>query len=302
MRPPHNGEASLPQHPDPNWVNHETLTTDSPGEFAHGRFVSQVGGVVLMNWTYVRPWVRIGIGASVIVLSGPGVGQHRTVAMFDNATGAGLITVDRPFDGFLEPAQSVLAVVPTIGAKNWVGNSFSWTGVVQFYGTTLGGVIADNDVHNVNVHTIYDSVNGAAVRASGLCYYGAQPTFFTEILGNNLYASDGIGFFNEAQSAYGGMVAMCDIDYAATVPWVRWGVARHNAISGISDAARYRNASAPLCGGVRVVSDRVVPDPVLWPTDIVTEHNALVCPAPGVQPGKNGTVILGGCNHCTIRP
>ena len=68
---------------------------------------------------------------------------------------------------------------------------------MQFYGTTLGGAIADNNVSNVNVHTIYDSINGASVRASGLCYYGAQPTFFTEITGNNLHASDGVGFFNE---------------------------------------------------------------------------------------------------------
>jgi hypothetical protein len=93
--------------------------------------------------------------------------------MFDNATGTGVITLNRPFDGFLVAGDSVIAVVPTIGAKNWVGNRFSWSGVVQFYGTTLGGVIADNDVSNVNVHTIYDSVNGASVRASGLCYYGA---------------------------------------------------------------------------------------------------------------------------------
>jgi hypothetical protein len=49
----------------------------------------------------------------------------------------------------------------------------------------------------------------------------AQPTFFTEIIGNTLHASDGIGFFNEAQSDYAGMVAMCNIDYAASVPWVR---------------------------------------------------------------------------------
>ena len=39
---------------------------------------------------------------------------------------------------------------------------------------------------------------------------------------------------------------MCNIDYAASVPWVRWGIARHNTISGISDAARYRNSSAPV--------------------------------------------------------
>jgi hypothetical protein len=81
---------------------------------------------------------------------------------------------------------------------------------------------------------------------------------------------------------------------------VRWGVARHNTISGISDAARFRNATTPACGGVRVVSDRVILDPTLWPTDIVTEHNTMTCPTPGLLPGENGTVVLGGCNHCTI--
>jgi hypothetical protein len=81
---------------------------------------------------------------------------------------------------------------------------------------------------------------------------------------------------------------------------VRWGVARHNSISGISDAARYRNATAPQCGGVKVNSDRSESDPNVWPTDMVTEHNTLVCPSPGVLPGTNGTLVLGGCNHCAI--
>ena len=319
-RPPRNGEDALPQRPDPNWVNHETLTTDAPGEFAHGKFLSQHGLVVSVNWTYVRPWVKVSPGASVVVLSGPGVGQHRTVMSFDNSTGAGLVTVDRAFDGYLAaasqpglqhgpdsdsvivPSFSVIAVVPRIGAKNWVGNSFNWTGVIQFYGTTLGGTIADNDLRSVNVHTVYDSVNGASLKAEGLCYYGAQPSFFLEILNNTLVDSDGVGFFNEAQSSYQGMVSMCNIDYAASVPWVRWGVARHNSISGISDAARYRNATVPACGGVRVISDRVALSPELWPTDIVTEHNSLGCPPPGVLPGVNGTVVIGGCNHCAIAP
>ena len=47
------------------------------------------------------------------------------------------------------------AKVPALlQAKNVVGNSFSWSGVVQFYGTTLGGVFADNDLRSVNVHTV----------------------------------------------------------------------------------------------------------------------------------------------------
>lgn len=303
-RPPHNGEASSPK-PNPDWQNHETITTDSPGEFAHGRFLQQVGHTVTMNWTSVRPYVmnnRGLIGCAMVVLSGPGVGQHRTVAAFDNSTGEGIITLSLPFDNALN-ASSVVAIVPSIGMKNVVGNRFSWSGVLQFYGTTLGGVIADNTLSNVDVHSPYDSVNGASLRASGLCYYGAQPVFFVEILGNTLTDSDGVGFFNEAEKEYQPMNAMCNIDYGGaggTVSWVRWGVARHNTISGISDAARYRNATMPQCGGVKVNSDRAQTDPNVWPTDMVAEHNTLVCPPPGVLPGTNGTLVLGGCKHCSI--
>ena len=301
-RPPHNGEGALKSgEPDPNWVNHETITTDSPGEFAHGIFISQEGHTLSTNWTWVRPYGQIVVGAAIIVLSGPGVGQWRTVAAFRNGSGEGLITLDAPFDSFVD-ASSILAVVPRIGAKVVAGNNFSWTGVIQFYGTTLGGVFADNTLLNVNVHSQYDSVNGASLRATGECYYGAQPNFFTEMSGNTLVDSDGVGFFNEAQKTYMGNVAMCNIDYGQSVPWVRWGVARHNSISGISDAARYRNATHPACGGVKVVSDRTGPDDALWPTDVVTEHNALSCPSPGVLPGVNGTrpYVSGGCSHCSI--
>lgn len=259
-----------------------------------------------MNWTYVRPYVQPLVGSSMVVLSGAGVGQYRRVVAFDNSSvigqqHKGLITLDEPLDGFVN-ASSVIAVVPSIGSKNIVGNTLSWSGVAQFYGTTLGGVFADNDLRSVNVQTIYDGINGASMRVSGLCYYGAQPNFFTEIIGNNLVDSDGVGFFSEAQSRYQANTAMCNIDYSSSVPWVRWGVARHNTISGISDAARYRNASAPACGGVKIVSDRIGSDSALAMTDIVTEHNFLDCPAPGVLPGDQGIDVINPCLHCSVRP
>ena len=52
----------------------------------------------------------------MVVLGGAGLGQHRRVVGFDNSSGKGLVSVDRPFDGLVN-ARSVLAVVPTIGAK-----------------------------------------------------------------------------------------------------------------------------------------------------------------------------------------
>lgn len=121
--------------------------------------------------------------------------------------------------------------------------------------------------------------------------------------GNSLIDSDGVGFFNEAEKLYQPMCAMCNIDYSTSVSWVRWGVARHNSISGISDAARYRNATAPFCGGVRVVSDRIGLDVALAMTDIVVEQNVLDCPAPGLLPGRpggGGTLIENACLHCSI--
>ena len=82
--------------------------------------------MVTTNWTFVRPswgFVQIRPGAAIVVLSGPGVGQHRTVTGFDNHTGLALVTVDSPFDNFLN-TSSVLAVVPRIGATRGHKHTF----------------------------------------------------------------------------------------------------------------------------------------------------------------------------------
>ena len=50
-----------------------------------------------------------------------------------------MLPLDRPLAaqdelGQFAMAGAIVAVVPTIGMKNIVGNHFSWTEVVQFYG------------------------------------------------------------------------------------------------------------------------------------------------------------------------
>ena len=76
--------------------------------------------------------------------------------------------------------------------------------MIQFYSTTLGGAIADNEPRSVNVHTGYVRL-GASPRSGGVCCYGEQPSGFTGIRNNTLVESDGLGFFNETQSSYSGV-------------------------------------------------------------------------------------------------
>lgn len=45
---------------------------------------------------------------------------------------------------------SLVAVVASFGSKLFVGNVFNWTEVVQWYGNTYKGVIADNHFQNCN--------------------------------------------------------------------------------------------------------------------------------------------------------
>ena len=123
------------------------------------------------------------------------MGQWREVhnATVDHSLGTTTVTVERPLDSFVSVGQSFIALNVRSGLKAIVGNTFLWTGVVQFYGTTLGGVQADNDFDNVNVvHTISPLEIGGGMQGVGKCYGGAAPLLFTEWTGNTFTSSDGI--------------------------------------------------------------------------------------------------------------
>jgi hypothetical protein len=145
-RRPANTGVAQPTHHD--WKEgSESFTSDAPGAwFAHGVLLDSdpKTGIVDTRWSFVGdtphwpdtwgvPWT----GATLLVIAGPGVGQHRTITSAPK--GATMLPLDRPLAaqdelGQFAMAGAIVAVVPTIGMKNIVGNHFSWTEVVQFYG------------------------------------------------------------------------------------------------------------------------------------------------------------------------
>lgn len=112
---------------------------------------------------------------------------------------------------------------------------------------------------------------------------------YTEILGNTLVDSDGI-------------VLSDNFDFKGCYypgPWLRAAVVRRNAISGISDVARFQanasNASAPRCGSVaQAASPKGGPNS----SDVVAEHQEFSCP-PGMLAGGGNNLTK--CDHCLVR-
>ena len=88
----------------------------------------------------------------------------------------GTLVLDRPLDAWVvvgtDPVRSsLLAVTSSFGSKIFAGNRFNWTEVVQWYGHTIRGVMADNRVADANVKP-GGNINVGSMGAVGECYYG----------------------------------------------------------------------------------------------------------------------------------
>jgi len=272
-----------------NWDERESLTTDGPGGYAVG-FASQVSGKELVvNWT---AWRRSPLlGAAVMVIAGPGVGQSRRIRATPTN---GTLLLDQAFDAHLTVGSSLLAVVVDYSEKLIVGNTFSWSSVVQSFGQTVRHVFAFNQIKNGNFrHGPHGT--GGIMGVTGIFYRGAMGVgFFTEFLDNQLYASDGIGLLDKSSTTpekdlprYGGFGG----------PWLRWLALRGNSLSGISLAAI--NATAPgekpACAGIMLTNTGSHAVPSRKSTDIVAEHQRFSCPPEGKPVG----VDFGhSCEHC----
>lgn len=158
----------------------ETVTTDGSGYWASGHAVSiSADGAGLVLDENMTDAIVTKHGNSVMqkgqtmltlkILGGPGTGQTRMVVGWENATRT--LKLETPLDAHYVPGLSIIAIVGSFGAKAIVGNSFSWTEVVQFYSNTLGGVIADNTLTDCNVLN-GGNVGNASVGAFGACYNG----------------------------------------------------------------------------------------------------------------------------------
>jgi hypothetical protein len=277
-----------------NWIQRETLTTDSPGEFGHGFMEKQDGLDVTMRWSAL---VQLPFpSTSLIVIAGRGLGQRRFITAYDNATS--MVTLDRAFDQFVD-GNSILAAVNTVGEKTVVGNRFNWTEVVQLFGNTYGGVFAENTFENANALRAAGTahVSGSSLQAIGSCYHGAGTVFYTEYLANIMRNSDGITLSNRAFKNYGPHGFPCNATpgFGLNVSWLHWSVVRRNTIGGISQVALSINRTVPKCGGIRATCAMSGYPGLMASTDVIVERNQFDCPSPGVSVG---TVVDPSCSHC----
>jgi hypothetical protein len=149
---------------------------------------------VAMRWV---SWSRTPQpGSTLAVVNGTGMGQLRLIiGIIDNTT----LAIESPFDQHLG-RDSFIVVVNTYDRKLLAGNTFIFTEMIQFFGVTLGGVIADNSIIDGNVNHSLHTTNpvatkyGGSMRAVGECYHGPAPLFGLEYLGNHFLRSDGIFF------------------------------------------------------------------------------------------------------------
>lgn len=154
--------------------------------------------------------------------------------------------------------------------------------VVQWFGTTLGGVIADNEF--VDMH----SATGGALAGRGLCYSSApQPLYFAEYSGNQMIRSGGIDLVDDEDCS--DPVTCCSTSFSG--PYVRAQVVRRNSIAGISEITG-------LCGGIALHSSKG--ETAGSSTDIVVERNIIRCPNSSLLPGAGGGIVV-NCTHCVVR-
>lgn len=307
-RPPHNDPA--------NWKFHETWTTDGSGWITSG-FADRVvpGGLVLSSKCAALilqnlPWwggnnklteLSSIIGSTLKVLGGPGTGQSRVVTGWEPASRklslesdvdgwfrAGNCSVEEPMNENVE--CSVIAVVASVGMKAVVGNRFEWTEVVQMFGNTLAGVVADNQLVDVNVDN--SILGNGSVGAFGMCYQGPSPNWFTEFTGNNMLRSDGITLLEGLDPQ-----PRCPA-WGTHGPWVRWVTIRRNTIAGVSENSK----PSGMCGAVVTNWASSLPHEPgnSTSTDIVAEQNLFICPHGATLAGDRGYVMQ--CPHCVVRP
>eukprot|EP01043_Picozoa_sp_COSAG02_P039773 COSAG02_NODE_3165_length_7245_cov_27.485586_3_plen_800_part_00 len=293
LRPPHNNKVD-PTHQ--NWYQRESLTSDAPGEYGHGMLLAVHGARVRVAWNVTKydRHVNITEGATLIVLGGPGLGQRRIIADYSRTTDE--IILNTPLDLHAKPLLSYVAVIPSDHDYVIAGNTFTWGNVVQLFGNSFRGILADNKLENCNHKRMNqaptDTWELGAMRAYGLHYHGASPVFFTEIVGNTLVNSDGIVLGNQKPPLDPGQV--CSGYSQSCVAYLRWAVVRRNIVSGISAAARSLSTTEPPCGYISTNGPRHP-----FATDVIVEHNAFGCPQPGFLP-YNGT-HLEFCSNCTKR-
>jgi len=147
----------------------EAMTSDAGGEAYFGKILSADGTKLTLagepNWRN-KDWT----GAGVFVLAGKGAGQYRRIASCEGTT----VQVDRPW-AVSPDAGSDICMTMFHCHYILLDNEFTDTGAMQFYGTSIECLVAEN--------------RGARMqgfRGLGLWYHGYQPSWFCQFLDNQI--------------------------------------------------------------------------------------------------------------------
>jgi len=173
----HNAVSRPARNDHRNWIFHESMTTDGPGGFGAGTLdaISADGRTITLGFELAFPAANIA-GATAMVCSGGGAGQHSAIAgrsyTVDAQTGRNvtMLHLNAPFDRdvVLGPSGSTICLAATVGSKILSGNTFSWGMAVRWFGTTVRGVIADNNLTDCNVGKGEGQSQGA-IQGWGTC-------------------------------------------------------------------------------------------------------------------------------------
>ena len=172
----------------------ESLTSDGSygGYFGHA-VQSVLGTVTLAGPVTANPsappsprghgWKE----AALVVVSGTGTGQIRTVA--SNAENTTVVRLNKPLTTPVDPT-SVVAIAPWVGRWLVAGNKFANGTSVQTYGITLHAIFADNTLHNMSKSV---QVTPAGICLTSLQYgSGVMPNVYFEVTGNTQVYSEGV--------------------------------------------------------------------------------------------------------------
>lgn len=155
----------------------EAMTSDGPGGCYAGPVQSDGPDRLQISSASIDP-AKLAqcIGGDVIFLTGQGRGVVKRIAATDETGGIvleeGVPATDQSTQAVVGPAQENYLII---------GNHFEDTGALQFFGTSINHVIADNT---------FERSDGIFLR--GLKYRELQPLIYVQIL-NNTIASAPIG-------------------------------------------------------------------------------------------------------------
>jgi len=147
----------------------EALTTDAGGEAYSGQ-INMVNGAKLGLGGEPKDSIAYSRGAGVFILSGRGAGQYRHLMGYRDK----IVEVDRPW-GVEPDTNSFISITSFQGHYLLLDNQFIDTGALQLYGTSIECIVAGN--HGTRMQGFRDL---------GMWYYGYQPSWFCQLLDNQI--------------------------------------------------------------------------------------------------------------------